>query len=273
MKNIVLLFTALLLFGCTGDLVPKPSLPKIPHIKADSTQTVSSLRGKDPWIGKWRRLERNFEADLEITDIRKGYIYFNLTAVNGASSGEVTGRAKVKSGRAIYRMTDYGSSTCEIRFTLLDDKRIEVSQRSGLCGAGMGVEYSGEYINEKFVTEMPEPTLVSLGMLQTKKQEDIFKKLVGDKYDAFINTTQYVSEIEDLDNMNFKGHSAAIRGLYTSMENIILYNDRNEFWCAVINDDERVYYFTNSQKFRTALPLTIDAWRENFKDKEVVFVK
>jgi hypothetical protein len=99
---------------------------------------------------------------------------------------------------------------------------------------------------------------------------NLFRDLVGDKYEAFLNSSETQFIIEDLDDMGLQGFASGVAGLYTLMENIILYNGKNEFWCAVI-EDEKVYYFTNSSRFKEMLPKTIESWRENFMEKEVIY--
>ena len=41
-------------------------------------------------------------------------------------------------------------------------------------------------------------------------------------------------------------------------------------WAAVI-DDNKVYYFTNNKEYKNRLPKTIDNWRQNFKNYEVIY--
>ena len=49
-------------------------------------------------------------------------------------------------------------------------------------------------------------------------------------------------------------------------------DNSNHIWTAVINsEDDKVYYFTNSENFKDALPKTIEKWREKFLEKEVIF--
>ena len=47
--------------------------------------------------------------------------------------------------------------------------------------------------------------------------------------------------------------------------------NRGELWAAFIRAD-KVVYFTTQREYRNQLPMTIENWRERFRDKEVVFV-
>lgn len=276
MEKFILLASIGLICGCTTRQ-QNVTAEKTPASTASTQDTnviaakVSTAQNDNDWKGKWKILDLHYSASLEITSVKNKRIYFTLFAMNGGHTGEIEGSAPIQGNKAVYRMEEYGSADCLIEFTLRQGLEIEVDQQSGHCDAGMAVEYSGIYKNEKLGLKMPENNLVSLGILPTQQQEMAFKKLVGSKYKDFIQSTQLVSEAEDLDDMNFKGFASGVRGLFTIMENIILYK-ANEFWCAVIQD-EKVYYFTSSSKFRDKLPLTIENWRENFKEKEIVFMQ
>lgn len=277
MKNLILAVTTLLVLACSTknpknpDSKNKSTIPgdSIASVTIDPVKTSDINTDSQLWKGTWERLERNYGGTLKIDKIENNVLYFNILALNGGHTGDFDGTAKITGNKALYKFKGNGQN-CVLEFTLFKDQKIEVDQKTDECDGGMGVFYRGTYVNAKLGKKAPEENLVSLGILQTPQQESIFKKLVGNRYDAFLNSSQLQSEVEDLDGMNFKGVASGVRGLYTFMENIILYNSKGEFWCAVI-DDEKVYYFTNSTQFRNKLPLTIEEWRKDFKDWEVVF--
>lgn len=59
--------------------------------------------------------------------------------------------------------------------------------------------------------------------------------------------------------------------MFTQMEYIIMIDKGNRIWTALINN-EKVYYFTNSDTYGTTLPKTIDGWRSRFKEYPVVYM-
>lgn len=236
-------------------------------IKTQSKSTTNENIQSFNWIGKWERHERNNEATLTINKIENGEIYFSITAFHGANIGDVEGRAKVDKNKSIYFL--HYNSPCNLEFTLRSNDTIEVEQITSSCDAGIGVYFSGLYINSKLGLKEKEEDFVSLGIFKTKQQQLLFKKLVSDKYDVFLNSALTTTEVEDLDSLNAKCFSSGVSGLYTIMENIIMYNSKNEIWCAAI-DDEKVYYYTNSHRYKNELPKTIEKWREEFREKEVI---
>lgn len=240
---------------------------------ADSIKTAASIQSTNKsWLGKWeRRIWQNY-ASLEITGIRNDSIAFHLEASSGGHLGELEDTAVVKHNLAIFFTKD-DPDTCLIRFNLSGDSVITVQKVKGFCGAGMGVTFNGEYKNVKYLPEKePAETLKSLGVLKTAKADSIFRKLVGDDYTLFLNTTQLGHEEEDIDNLHTKVQVSAVRGMYTSMENIVMIDASDHIWAAVIdNNDNSVHYFTNVSAWKKRLPKTIDSWRERFKTYPVVY--
>lgn len=224
----------------------------------------------DMWLGKWERQIWQNDATLEITAIKGGSIEFSIFASSGGNMGEVNGLAKVEKNIATYLNIEEGD-TCLIKFRLMGDSVIAIEQQKGLCYVGMGVWYSGKYKNEKKLPKIKSSiTLFDLEIFNSLQQDSIFKELVGEKYNLFVNSTQLTTDSDDLDGFNTIVKSSGIRGLFTSMENIIMIDNKNNIWAAAI-DDNKIYYFTNNEKFKNSLPKTIDNWRGNFKEYEVVF--
>lgn len=239
-----------------------------------STENTKTETPTEPistnWLGTWERNDWQLEASLEMKSIKNDSIFFSISAVNGGNSGGVDGIAVVSKNSATYLNTEDGD-TCLIEFTLLGDSVITIEQQKGFCYAGMGVEYSGRYINSKFNKNKVKTTsLLKLEIFDSSGQDSIFKDLVGDKYDLFVNSTQLTSDTDDLDSLHTTVRASGVRGMFTSMENIIMIDTANTIWAAVI-DDNKVLYFTNSEAYKKALPKTIDAWREGFKQYEVIY--
>lgn len=127
-------------------------------------------------------------------------------------------------------------------------------------------------IDEKDDAQSDIPyTLTDLGIFEKRIQEEAFNLFAGEDYLLFVERFQLVYETNDLDNFNAKVHSGGVRGLFTFMEAIIMYNTEGIFWAAAI-DDEVVKYFTNDPDHRSTLPKTIDAWRANFTDNKVEYI-
>jgi len=231
---------------------------------------VANNSGK-AWIGVWDRDIRNYGSELEIKEVRNDSVIFSLSASNGGNMGEAEGAAIIRGNTALY-MDANESDTCVIKFTRYGDSLIVIDQKSGNCGAGMGVEYSGKYYNAKLKKGKSEPaeTLYSIGLLHSVQQDAQFKKLVGEDYELFLNSTQLTSEGDDLDGVKAKVYASGVKGLFTFMENIVMINDKNDIWAAVI-DDERIFYYTNRADYQNTLPKTIQKWKERFDTYPVIY--
>jgi len=221
------------------------------------------------WIGTWERRQWSSGATLKIAGIKSDSIVFSLQALNGAHGGEVEGVAIVKNNVALFYNSNE-NDTCLLEFKLVGDSSIIIEQKKGICYAGMGVTYDGQYKNSKILPEEKDETLLTLGLFKTEKEDSLFRSLVGDKYDVFVYSTQSTTEEEDLDSLNAKVYTSGVTGLYTLLENIIIMDSLNNVWTAVL-DDKKVYYFTNSNEYKTRVPKTIDKWRDRFKEYPVIY--
>lgn len=255
-KSLTIL-AAITLFSCSSNR----SSDKPTEIKKNASPS---------WMGTWNRHLWQNDGTLEIKDIKNDSIHFTLFANSGGHTGELEGDASVTDNTAIFSTRD-ASDSCYIEFSLMGDSIIRVDQKTGICSAGMGVVYSGEYKNGKLnpVAKQDE-SLFNLGIFENENQDSIFKSLVGDSYSLFVSSTQLTSEDDDLDSLHATVHSSGVRGLFTSMENIVMIDSSNNIWAAVI-DDDKVYYFTNKDEYKNRIPKTIENWRQRFKSYKIVY--
>ena len=195
---------------------------------------------------------------------------FSLKAFNGGHGGELEGVAIVDENVALfYQDNEY--DTCLLEFKLTRDSAITIEQKKGICYAGMGVSYDGQYKNSKIVAEEKDETLLSLGIFKTGKEDSLFKSLVGSDYALFVYSTQTTSEEEDLDSLHAKVNYSGVTGLYTIQENIIMIDSLdNNIWAAVLHG-EKVHYFTNSNEYKMKIPKTIEKWRERFAEYPIIY--
>jgi len=262
MKLLLWSFTLFSFISCTSNGTPKS--PDTMAAKSEAPAAASNL-----WVGEWGRQEWQNSASLEVTGISGDSIFFSLQANSGAHISEIEGGAAVKGNTATYLYTGEQDS-CLIEFKLSGDSVITVKQQ-GNCMAALAVSYAGVYKNNKLISSIEkEETLIDLGIFKTKKEDSLFRSLVGNDYTLFVHSTQITSEGEDLDGLNATMQASGVRGLFSIMENIIMKDASQNIWAAVLHDN-KVYYYTNSDLFKTSLPKTIENWRQNFKDYEVVF--
>lgn len=220
------------------------------------------------WIGSWSRDEYQNPGNLDILAVHNDSIRFELHASSGGNESSIEGIAiAIDSAIAIYSSKEENDS-CKIELRLVGDSII-VREAGNKCATAMGVMYSGVYKNESYITfengDEQHKTLFDLEIFKTERTDSIFRSLVGSDYSLFVNSTQLISEDEDLDSLNTVVRSSGIRGLFTQMENIIMIDTADNIWAAVI-EDQRVLYFTNSKTYKNKLPRTIENWRKRFKE-------
>lgn len=219
------------------------------------------------WPGTWTRTGDSYydSSVVEITDLGDGSIYFKFSANSGANTGEIEGVATAIGNQAAYEDTNYGYTVSFI----LNDNILEVVTGGNFYGVmGEGVTIDGSYMLGEPIKVAP--TLESLGILEGSSQEQIFKDLVMEDYDLFINSCQTVMMETDLDGYGATVYSGGVRGLYTINECIIMTAPGDQIWAAVI-DGETVKYYTNTTD-TNVLPLTIENWRNDFSYYEVQYM-
>ncbi|GKX31289.1 hypothetical protein SH1V18_37690 [Vallitalea longa] len=111
--------------------------------------------------------------------------------------------------------------------------------------------------------ETPLPSAKSVGICYKNEQEDIFKELVGEYYEEFIDISQYYRDIEDKDNLGMKVRIFGKKGYGNSA--IVMVDDiKNQFMTAIDGEDG-ICYFSNvdNEKFSNEPPKTIDEWVGN----------
>jgi hypothetical protein len=230
------------------------------------------------WSGTWTREDKSgFDAaDVTIDQVTRQSFCFDISAVSGAHSGEIAGRASINGEKARFaeKTEDGGGATHECIVDFVSrSKAIEVSTNGGCWGhGGMGVVFDGIYLREK--PQAAELTLRRLDDAWTAENDRVFAQLTGKDYETFASTCQMVEEIDDLDGFGAKARACSVRGLYTSMDSIIMTTASGKIYAAVIDaeGDSKVLYFTNDPRYAGILPKTIDHWRERFRERPVTYM-
>jgi hypothetical protein len=235
------------------------------------------INASQSWIGTWIRNQSQSLGKLDVIKVNKDSIQFELHASSGGHESSIDGIAIATDTTAAIFSTKEGVDSCRFEFKLIGDTVVVVKESGNNCFAAIGVTYSGEYRNENLLPlddHEENKTLFDLEIFKTKEQDSIFRSLVGDKYPLFVTSTQLTSEDEDMDSLNAMVKSSAVRGLYTQLENIIMIDPSNNMiWAAVIDDQQRVLYFTNNKEYKNKLPNAIENWRQNFKQYPVIYKK
>jgi hypothetical protein len=244
---------------------------------ADITKTTAPLNiggnttNKHNWIGSWDRREWQADATLEVKSIKNDSLIFDLSSSDGGHTGEIEGSAFIKNNEATFVSTEVKG--CKLVMRIIGDSVINITdQNTCISYGGMGVGFSGRFINTKILPKEKAQTLVGLNILDTK-QDAIFRALVDTGYQRFVDCTEMIEDRtgqKPLDNFDAKVIASGVRGLYMYMEYIIMIDKQDHIWAAVINDN-KVFYYTNSKQYADKLPNTIEDWRSGFKDYPVIY--
>lgn len=263
--------TLLLIMGfiaCNTSTNSKSAEEKI----ASDTMTIANSGSPKPTNpdGNWERPGTFDNATLIITNSNTTSFNFSFSAASGGHTGELKGMANLENDNAVFIDTSKFTD-CKLQFQLFKDS-ILVTESGGNCGAGMGVTYSGTYYSSAALPKK-DNTISGVSVLENAAANELLKEVTGKHYQLFQESSQLVNnEEESLDGPGLKVQTAGVRGLFTLMENIVMTDESGHIWAAVI-DDQRLRYFTNVATDKNKLPLTIEKWRERFKDYKIIYEK
>lgn len=229
---------------------------------SSATNTVSDA----DWLGEWQLRDSNqfVSQSLEIQDVTADSISFNLDSFDGGHTGGIMDKAvRSKDGKSAVFTGDGLSLT----LTLQGDRLVMNSEGDPSNYAGIGVSFGGEFVRH---SEPQVLNLEQLGVLPSKELDDQFRDMVGNDYDLFTQSFQMVdSQADELTDTTVV--TGGVRGLFTDIEAIVMYDLKGTFYAAVINDDT-VNYYTTERSSYNKLPDAIEQWRSRFKDKDVVYL-
>jgi hypothetical protein len=244
----------------------KKKAPVVINTKVIAATPTNNSR----WIGNWDRREWQAGASLEVKSIKNDSLIFSLSSSDGGHTGEIEGSAYVKGNEAVFKSSEIEG--CKLVMRISGDSVINITDENTCNGyGGIGVGFSGKFVNQKLLPKEKKQTLISLNIL-TEQQNAIFAPLVDTNYQRFVDCTEMIEDRSDKKTEEFgaKVFCSGVRGLYTYMEYIIMIDDQNHIWAAVINN-QKVFYYTNSKDYINKLPNTIEEWRTGFKDYPLMY--
>ncbi|MCL7748023.1 tetratricopeptide repeat protein [Halalkalibacter alkaliphilus] len=213
--------------------------------------------------GEWTRPGEHTRGILDIHQVDSESFSFEFHVSNGANVGYLDGIAQINGDHAVY----VDQEGCRIDFSLLGESIDVESSQECLMYAGLGAYFFGEYFRNPVEATT---NLVELGVFPSEELDALFMSLVGEDYQLYVERMHLVyPDGENLDNFNATVVSGGVRGLFTLMEAIIMYDDEGQFWSAVLAE-EGVIYHTNDLAYQGQLPETINEWRGRFSDAPVI---
>jgi hypothetical protein len=231
-----------------------------------------NIFAQQKWDGTWKVEYRNSASTLDITTVSKSKIKFSISAFSGTHDAEISGTAVVTGANATFRDKD-----CKLTFRL-NKNELKLSENGCEGYGGTGVGFAGDYSKGKAKKRIEN--FVTYEVFPNVSLDKKFKNLVGKDYEMFLNSFHIYGEDENADTFAAKVFSGCIRGVCPYNAAIIMFDENENFWSAVIEagDDGNadVRYYTNSNDWKTKLPKTIENWvneKKEFSDKlKVVYM-
>ena len=220
------------------------------------------------WAGEWKRMDSGkfSPANLIIFNETGEDFEFQLDAYSGSHSGYLEGKAVIDGSKSKYNDKETGAV---VLFVLKDGVLSLEANEKANGQAGFGVGYGGDYkkvqLNEEF-------TLLSTGIVKTKEQEKEMLQLVGKDSELLLNTAQFCSEEDDIDEFGSIVEKHWVRGLASQNESIIMFLPDGKLCLAVIDPSNNTVKVYTNAKYIQKVPKTIEKWKEMFKDFKVEFI-
>ncbi|MCL5028414.1 MAG: toll/interleukin-1 receptor domain-containing protein [Bacteroidetes bacterium] len=234
-----------------------------------SNYFVRFTKIKPFWWGIWKQPNesRFISAGLFISKIYNDGFDFEIKVGRGAHTGGISGRAKIiDSYHAIYKET-MDNNLVEIKFEKkgFSVPTIIIEENFGAhYYHGQRAYFLGPYIFNGDI-------LIERQILSDESVSKLYE-LMGEYYWQFRNNFYDIYNSDNLDDFKCKVFSGGVPGLYTSYESIIMLGNKGEIFAAYL-EDKGLRYFTSESEYKKKFPKTIEAWRDRFKERKVIFSK
>ncbi len=232
----------------------------------------ANIFAQQKWDGTWKIEYRNAASTLEITSVSKSKFKFSISAFSGTHDGEISGTATVNGTIATFK-----NKGCKLIFKI-NKNELKLSENGCEDYGGVGVGFAGNYSKGKAKKRIEN--FVTYEVFPNNSIDKKFKTLAGKDYETFLNSFHLYGDIENEDSFKAKVFTGCVRGICPYNAAIIMFDDNENIWAAVIEPGEDgnadVRYYTNSNDWKTKLPKTIETWvneKKEFSNKlKVVYM-
>ena len=216
------------------------------------------------WDATWQRIPPGTSTSASLTTKRLDatHISFDITAAEGANSGDLDGVATLKGDEAFY--TD---GECNLSFTPINGV-LDISPvgSGGYCSAGMGVYYTGRFVASVQPLSL-DYDMLSLGLARTPAENQALHTLLEDDYQRLVELSGSLMTGEpSTDVPDSQVAEMFMRGLGGT--GIVMRSTGARFWVLLQTYDSgqaRLRYYTNAEQWKTRLPDALQAWNERKK--------
>ncbi|EIT83980.1 hypothetical protein A374_18134 [Fictibacillus macauensis ZFHKF-1] len=222
------------------------------------------------WSGEWKRSGAYDGGSVTITKEKANSFQATFEVTNGAHLGYLKGTGSIRGNEATVKEAEFDTGcilTVKRNGAVLNVTANDACSEVG----GEGTSFEGTYSQGKEKENEESKTLVGKGQWITASVDEQFKTLFGKKYETLAANFQLVSDSYD-ETLQADVLSGAVRGLYGTMEGVIMKDSAGKLYGATIIDGKKVLYITNNKSYSDRLPKAIQAWRKQFKGYPVSYV-
>jgi uncharacterized protein len=218
------------------------------------------------WDANWQLIPPGTSTSATLVTQRRDatHIAIDISAGEGANSGDLTGVAILTDGTAVY-----AEDACKLAFTPINGV-LNVTQTGADsdCGGGMGVYYAGRYVASEQPLKL-DYDLLSLGLARTPAEDQALRSLLKTDYQKLVETSGSLQIGEaSKDVPDAQVVEMWMRGL--GGIGILMSADDAQVWLIFKSYDDRgkehLRYYTNAQQWKQKLPDVLQAWYERFKN-------
>ncbi|WP_270181126.1 hypothetical protein [Alkalihalobacillus sp. CinArs1] len=273
MKKTLVVLLIVLLVGVGGFAVDQflddESVPEVSEVEENERVEEEAEETLEPAVevkpgdltGKWTRNILHYTGHLNILDVTEERFRFTLNVIAGANVGGMEGEAVISGDSATFKTSEIN---CELTFHFSEDLiTIEQSDECMIWG-GVGTFFNGEY--ERGDVKI-ETDLIEQGVL-SESEDHLFKDVVGNDYELYLNNFNVYMEVEDHDGLETKVIKGFVRGIAASNGGIIMINEQYVY--AAVTDSDVIRYHSNDPEYKGKLPVTISEWVDEMVMDEVV---
>ncbi|MED7670160.1 hypothetical protein GXB78_23420 [Pseudomonas moraviensis subsp. stanleyae] len=218
------------------------------------------------WDATWQLIPPGTSTSATIVTQRRDatHIDIDISAGEGANSGDLTGVAVLRDGIAVY-----AEDACKLTFTPINGVlTVAQSGADSDCGGGMGVYYAGRYI----ASEQPltlDYDLLSLGLARTPAEDQALRSLLNTDYQKLVATSGSLQIGEaSRDVPDAQVLEMWMRGLGDI--GILMSAADAQVWLIFKSYDdqghEHLRYYTNVTKWKNRLPDVLQGWYERMQE-------
>ncbi|VVM86788.1 lysozyme inhibitor LprI family protein [Pseudomonas fluorescens] len=218
------------------------------------------------WDATWQLVPPGTSTSATVITQRRDatHISIDITAAEGANSGDLDGIATLKDGKAVY-----SEDECTLSFTPINGVLdISLVGAGGYCSAGLGVYYTGRFVASQQPL-MLDYDMLSLGLAQTPEENQALHTLLKGDYQTLVEKSGSLMTGEPgTDVPGSQVWEMWMRGLGGT--GVVMRSTAGHFWVLLVTCDStghsRLRYYTNAAKWKKRLPDALHDWNERMKD-------